>query len=93
MYEIQILVNKRLDEWVVEERLDPSKVYFPKKVQPSRPSSPVAGDVAPSIPLANAAPAVMKKKYKKRPLLMSTTAGEEVLDKSMSIVIFPCLEL
>ncbi|CAG7837840.1 unnamed protein product [Allacma fusca] len=71
--------NKRLDEWVMEERLDPSKVYFPKKVQPSRPSSPVAGDIAPLIPIATASNAVIKqKKQKKRPL-------EDVLEKTHSI--------
>lgn len=65
------LVNKRLDEWVDEKRLDPGKVFFPKKVQPSRPSSPFAGDVAPTLPLtatSSNTPALKKKKQgQKRP--------------------------
>ncbi|XP_021957857.1 histone acetyltransferase Tip60 isoform X2 [Folsomia candida] len=63
--------NKRLDEWVDEKRLDPSKVFFPKKISPSRPSSPVAGDV-PTLPLlatTSSTPSLNKKKKQgqKRP--------------------------
>jgi hypothetical protein len=67
-------VNKRLDEWVSEERLDQNKVLFPKKVQPSRPASPVPGDIAPLLPAQATSTAVMKKK-KKRPI--------EEVDKSI----------
>jgi hypothetical protein len=65
------LKDKRLDEWVEEKRLDTCKVLFPKKISPSRPSSPVAGDVAPTLPLAattSFAPLNKKKKQgQKRP--------------------------
>ena len=37
---VSLIVNKRLDEWVLEDRMDQTKVFFPKKVQPSRPTSP-----------------------------------------------------
>ena len=44
-------VNKRLDEWVTEDRIDASKVFFPKKESKhlkntsSRPASPDASDL------------------------------------------------
>jgi hypothetical protein len=59
-----------LDEWVSEKRLDPGKVFFPKKIQASRPSSPIQGDVAPNLPIAIAtsSAALKKKKHSlKRP--------------------------
>lgn len=44
-------VNKRLDEWVSIDRIDISRVYFPKKeskhVKSSRPASPADGGELP----------------------------------------------
>ncbi|ODN01979.1 Histone acetyltransferase KAT5 [Orchesella cincta] len=67
--------NKRLDEWVSEERLKLTKVFYPKKITLSRPPSPIAGDVAPALPL-NPALTMKRKKSLKRPFEEMAKAAE-----------------
>lgn len=76
-------VNKRLDEWVSEDRLKLSKVFYPKKVTLSRPPSPIAGDVAPTLPLNPAVPMKRKKSLKR--------SYEEISKTEMSNVPLPVI--